>query len=139
MKALYAVLILILITSCKNDDEPINDSLFGKWQLIEEYDGAIFGSHPVENGYIMKLNADSTITTTHPTIGCPENYDLLNGTFETTTDNKGKLLIIELTCGSSSLNIGYYYGVDSKGFLVISPKEPTCDEGCSSKFKRLAP
>ena len=137
-KSLYVILIVILITSCTQDDTPINDSLFGKWQLIEKYDGGSpKPNQAVENGYIMNLNTDFTVSTTNPTIGCPENYDHLNGTFETTTNDKGKLLSIELTCGNSSMNIEYYYGVDSKGFLVITPKESTCDEGCSSKFKRI--
>ena len=139
MKLLYALLITTLATSCDSqDDAPINGSLFGTWQLIEKHDGGSpQPNQAVENGYILSLNTDFTVTTTHPTIGCPENYDLLYGTFETTSDDNGKLLNIKLTCENSSLNIEYYYGVDSKGFLVISPKESTCDEGCSWKFKRI--
>lgn len=134
-KSLYVILIVILITSCTQDDTPINDSLFGKWQLVEIYDGALSGSHSVDNGYIITYRVDSTLTSTYPTLGC--NVDHIEGSFKTTQGEKGRELTLFLSCEDKELITTYYYGVDSKGFIVISPKESSCDEGCYWKFKRI--
>ena len=136
MKTLYAILVLNLITSCHSDDTPINDSLFGKWQLVEIYDGGSLQPYrAIENGTSMTFYTDSTLTTTYHSLGC--STDQTEGSYETTEGEKREELTVHLSCEDKELTVTYYYGVDSKGFLVISPKESSCDEGCYWKFKRI--
>ena len=135
MKTLYAILVLILITSCHSDDTSINDSLIGTWQLFEKYDGALSGNHSVDNGYIITYKADSTLTSTYPTLGC--NVDYIEGKFETIQGEEGRELTLYLSCEDKELTTTYFYEVNLEGHLVISPKEFYCDEGCASKFKRI--
>ncbi|NVJ48720.1 MAG: lipocalin family protein [Cytophagia bacterium] len=136
IKTLLASLMVILVTSCSQDDIPENDSLFGKWQLVEIYDGGSLQPYrAIENGSSMTFYTDSTLTTTYHSLGC--SIDQTEGSYETTKGEKGEELTVHLSCEDKELTVTYYYGINSEGHLVISPKESSCDEGCSWKFKRI--
>tara|TARA_R110001592_G_scaffold28100_3_gene103707 strand:+ start:241 stop:654 length:414 start_codon:yes stop_codon:yes gene_type:complete len=130
-------MITTLVTSCNNqDDGPIDTSISGTWQLVEVYDGGSLQPYrTVEDGSFITFKTDSTLTSTFHSLGCA--IDQIEGSFETTKGEKSRELTMHLSCEDKQLAIAYYYGIDSEGHLVISPKEFSCGEGCSWKFKRI--
>lgn len=138
MKPLPILLVLILVSSCHNQDEqPINDSIFGVWQLVGRYDGgSVQPYQALENGYMITFKTDSTLTTEEPTLGC--SVDQVDGSFQTRKVEKGAELTMQLNCKDKELRLVFHYGIDAEGYLVTSPKESSCDEGCYTKFKRIS-
>ncbi len=146
---LFLMIPLLLFISCKEEAveeelEPIyKDSFYGKWQLVEKWDGVMSDPYEVEDGYFYTFNSDSTCSTTHPTIGCPSNYEFLTRTYGLYEDEKGYIMKMEFICEEREEgiipNALFRYELND-GFLTILPHEDhiTCDEGCWERFKKVA-
>ncbi|WP_340153536.1 hypothetical protein [uncultured Marivirga sp.] len=98
---LFIIIPFLMFFSCKEETveeelEPIDkDSLYGKWQLVEEWD-AISGYYDVEDGYFITLNSDSSFLTTQRGVGCPDGRK--EGFFELSSNSISDMLYIELDC-----------------------------------------
>lgn len=139
----------LFIISCKEEAveeelEPIDkNSIYGKWQLVEKWDGVLSDPYEVEDGYFYTFNSDSTCSTTHPTTGCPSDEEVLIGTYGLYEDEKGKIIKMRIKCeerqGGVLPNTLFRYELND-GFLKLIPHESrdTCYEGCWERFEKVA-
>jgi len=66
MKYLKAIILLVLILSCSSqdsNDHQKEESIIGKWQLIEVLEGYPTQSEIIENGYVYTFKTDGSFTT----------------------------------------------------------------------------
>lgn len=146
MKIILSIFgIYFFLVGCGEEEPEQELSIFGTWQLVERYDGgSIIPNQAVEDGYLFTFESNLQCTTTHPTIGCPTNYEKLEGNFTISSLDGGKMVDIKLYCPAlddtdTIPNMEYYYEfVDV--YLVLTPtaRVNTCSEGCYEKFKKIA-
>jgi hypothetical protein len=141
----FLILPLLFVISCNEEKveeelEPIDkDSLYGKWQLVEEWDGVMSDPYEVEDGYYRTFNSDSTCNISWSFKNC----DNAKCAYILSGDNIGEIMEIEYTChdnGETEINSTVFRYELEDGFLKLTPHEDvsTCDEGCWERFKKVA-
>ena len=139
MRNAIVLLALLSFLACSNDENKIESEplLFGEWQLVERFDGgSLEPNQSVENGYTFTFLQSGIVHTTHPTIGCPDAYEELQGVYSQNNRTDVSTVSLQLECGNEALLIDYEYSFDGE-FLLLSELESTCDEGCYNKFKKV--
>lgn len=143
---IFLIIPALLFISCKEkyekELEPIDkDSIFGKWQLVEEWDGVMSDPYEVEDGYFYIFNSDSTFTTTQIGV-CPDVIQ--GGFFELSLDSISNMIYMEWDCVHEEYDdfvphLFNRYELED-GFLKLWPHEDvnTCYEGCIEKFEKVA-
>ncbi|MGJ3235923.1 hypothetical protein [Marivirga sp.] len=144
---IFLILPLLFVISCNEEKvdeelEPIDkDSIFGKWQLVEEWDGVMSDPYEVEDGYFYIFDSDSTFTTTQIGV-CPDGTK--GGFFELSSDSISNMLYMEWDCVHEEYDdfvprLFNRYELED-GFLKLWPHEDvnTCYEGCWERFKKVA-
>lgn len=143
---IFLILPFLFIISCneeklEEDLEPIDkDSIYGKWQLVEKWDGVLSDPYNVEDGYFYTFNSDSTCSTTHSTIGCKSENNPKVGAYGLYEDEISKLIRMRFICeGKEKTFMPYRYELND-GFLKLTPHEDysTCHEGCWERFEKVA-
>ncbi len=134
MKSYFSFFVIFLLLGCQVFDEKVPyekkpEGLLGKWQVVERTFS--YGGPPqtqeVENGPIYYFRADSTFTTN----GFDKCYE---GTFSVTGDE----LTLTSSCSTEEeTNTIIYQMSFQKDFMMLSPIDPICIEGCSKKLKKL--
>lgn len=147
MKTMYSILtMLLLITGCdKEDVKQQENSIYGDWQLIKRTANRI--NEPtnswenIDNGANIVFKENFNFKSNEIT-AC-ENV-INKGTFITQeiSDNniiKNTVKIIIDNCSnkpSGAFIRLFYYAFDGNN-LILTPKEPACDEGCAFLYKKM--
>ncbi|WKV11713.1 hypothetical protein [Marivirga harenae] len=142
---IFLILPLLFVISCNEEKveeelEPIDkDSLYGKWQLVEEWDGVMSDPYEVEDGYYRTFNSDSTCSVSWSFKDC----DNVKCAFKLSSDSTSDIMEVAFTCqdnGETEIVSGFYRYELEDGFLKLTPHEDyhTCDEGCWERFKKVA-
>ncbi|MBI6117261.1 hypothetical protein [Salegentibacter maritimus] len=125
------------IISCSQNDEddPIEETIYGTWKLIETYNGSGANNSQwktIDDGYIYTFKKDNTFSSNRFN-ECSE------GTFEINDSN----LILKFNCIEFNTGIepspgvfieNYAFG---ENYLFLTPTYLNCDEGCSNKFEKI--
>lgn len=142
MKNLILILILnaSLFGCAEENSEAQNTSIYGRWQLVEIYDGgSVKPNQTIEDGYLYVFHSNQSFSSSRIT-GCPNDADI-QGTFSLSTYQTFDILTLSIECdeqGSEQvMTDAYAYSINGN-MLTLSPKESTCDEGCYEKFKKIA-
>ena len=132
----FAIGLLILGCSDKDNSLIQEDNLLGTWELIEqrEYGGTPNTDwRPTAYSYQIELKADGKFVSSRFSECAKGEY------FVSSTDNT---LTFEYSCPDFSVKglsgNGIFlekYSFDGK-YLILSPTYLTCDEGCAFKFER---
>jgi len=128
MKTLKIItLVLVTLLSCSNEksiNDPKQDSIIGKWQLIEIEGGFPTQIEIIENGEIISFN--SNLSYSNSTYDCNDGSYSMNNEF----------INILIPCLTSEELI-YRFSFDNNDLLFDSYPS-TCIEGCSHKYKKIA-
>lgn len=134
---------MFTINSCSQQNEDNTDvesNIYGTWQLIEQTTNNIDGSpndwEQVRNGYKITFNRDFSYESEIYPSNCNEVsssvYNLIN-------EPDGNLLEITISCvnPNTTFESKDFYSIEGSTFLIRSPIEPPCPEGCAFKFKKI--
>ena len=94
----------------------------------------------VYNGYILKFEKNFRFESNESTI-CQNNLN--EGVFSMNTIENGTKNIIEISISNcdntpnGSLIRIFYYSFNENDLILI-PRESTCDQGCSYKYKKVS-
>lgn len=130
VKLLYTVLILLLLTllsncSNKESEEPKTNTIIGKWQLIERFDGgSVAPFQSVENGEIISFDINS-IYSNDTFYACDGSYTV-----------KKEVINIHFPCINAGFDIGLKYSFKNTN-LILSSTPTSCFEGCYDIYKRI--
>ncbi len=132
--------IIIILMACtlsigcsKETKEVIEDSLIGKWQLIETCEGGTpsgWACNPVEDGLILNFKSNNSFTKEGGLLG---NCNLGTYTYNNTTII---LIYTNSECGNVNEPIERIFTFENKN-LVLSPLTGLCPEGCTSRYKKI--
>jgi hypothetical protein len=132
--------ILLSMLGCNKEEEIIpldTTNIIGTWQLIARFDG---GSpvplREVDNGFLYEFKSDSTFSSSN-TVGCRYN-GVIGGLFSLSAFQSYSIITLKFLC-----DIDYIVEVEKKSsfednMLILRPNNPSCDEGCYDKFKKIA-
>lgn len=132
------VLQFLVIMGCSKDNTDDNNSILGKWQMVELClsDGSTGNNSTdcvqTENGYTFQFNEDGTFTKQDNLSICS------NGVF--TFNNTDIFLEYINEIGCPLIGDAYildYKFLEQKLSLIPSEENNTCDEGCEERFKRI--
>lgn len=145
MKNIFLTFFIFLLYIGCSEEEQTNQetSIYGTWQLIEVFDGgSIEPNQSIKDGYFTTIKSNSEFSTTHQTIGCPIDYDVLDGNYQIYPDGELKVMDINIPCSArddGAINPKYYFEIVD-GFLILVPTPDVggCFEGCHEKFKKIA-
>lgn len=141
-KLVFMYILLIAVSSCSQSDEnkPIENSIYGTWQLSERtannVDGTPSDWEQIENGYKITFNNDfSYISEIYPT-DCNE---ISNSTYIIQSEEEINILEITIVCNNQSKTYTskYSYTFENSNLLILNPIEPDCDEGCLFKYRKI--
>lgn len=122
----YLLLFYILLGTfhaCDKENLPQNDSLIGRWQLIERYDGG--SPQPVQSvidGKTVTFKTDKSLLDSFLP-ECP-------GTFS----NDNSIITIDFDCRDDLVKYSYRFEDE---MLFFNSFPSTCIEGCYDKYKRI--
>ena len=124
----------------KQEESPIH----GTWQLKEELGGGDFDSDKwfeVSNGYTITFMSNSNYSSSRVLQSggaCQER--LVYGSFLLMLSGNSPYNFVEISylCPSTGNEVSGkdIYSFENE-YLILSPYDPLCPEGCSSKFKRV--
>jgi len=126
---IYITLVLIFSCNKENTDDE-QETLIGKWQLIETCGGDGGGNwicDDVVDGYILQFNDDNTFTKQGNFLG-----DCFFGSFTYDDINLTSFYTNEECASINEVFIINYEFIEKKLSLNYM-----CDEGCSDIFKRI--
>ncbi|MFD1614136.1 hypothetical protein [Gelatiniphilus marinus] len=143
MKNLVLMLSLTLaIGSCSQNEENIQTdaSVYGTWQLIKStannVDGSPSGWQQVENGYKIIFNKDfSYESEIHPS----DCNGISSSTYAVQNEPGNSTIETTIVCDNpnKTFKSKHSYSFEDATYLILTPIEPSCPEGCAFMFKKV--
>lgn len=143
MKKLILIFSLtITLSSCSQSEEnnEIENSIYGTWQLTERTANNVDGTpndwESISNGYKITFNKDFSYESEIEPSNCNE---VSSSVYNLRNESGSNILEITISCVDPNITFESKdsYTIEDATFLIISPIEPACPEGCAFKYKKI--
>lgn len=134
--------LVFTLGSCSQSEEnnEIENSIYGTWQLIERKAGNVDGTpndwESISNGYKITFNENSSYESEIEPSNCNE---VSSSVYNLRNESEINILEITILCvdPNTTFESKDSYIIEDATFLILTPIEPECFEGCAFKYKKI--
>jgi len=140
---ILTVSIIFVLNSCSqsNENNNFDNSIYGTWHLTKRtannVDGTASEWENINNGFIITFKNDFKYESNESTI-CQNNLN--EGVFSLSKDDNSTNDVVEIIINNCDNNPNgafvrsFYYSFNEND-LILTPKDPSCDEGCDFLYR----